>query len=209
MKDIAIYGFGGFGKEVACVIQAINRIEPTWNLIGFFDDGHVEGEENRYGKVLGGMDVVNRYPQKLSVVMAIASPCVLQKLTKEIINPNIIAPNVLFFDWESVVMGQGNVITYGGRVSCGVKFGDFNLLNGCVSLGHDVQMGNYNMLQPEVRVSGESMIGDSNFFGVRSTILQGIKIGNNTCIGAGSVVIRKTKDCMHYFGNPAKLIKEQ
>ena len=82
MKDIAIYGFGGFGREVACVIQAINEIELTWNLIGFFDDGHVEGEENRYGKVLGGIDVVNRYPQKLSVVMAIASPCVLQKLTR-------------------------------------------------------------------------------------------------------------------------------
>ena len=41
MKDIAIYGFGGFGREVACVIQAINEIEPTWNLVGFFDDGHV------------------------------------------------------------------------------------------------------------------------------------------------------------------------
>lgn len=214
MKDIAIYGFGGFGREVACVIQAINEIEPTWNLIGFFDDWHVEGEENRYGKVLGGIDVVNRYPQKLSVVMAIASPCVLQKLTREMVNPNIefpniIAPNVLFFDQESVEMGQGNVITYGGRVSCGVKFGDFNLLNGCVSLGHDVQIGSYNMLQPEVRVSGESIIGDSNFFGVRSIILQGIRIGNNTRIGAGSVVIRKTKDGMLYFGNPAKLMKEQ
>ena len=44
MKDIAIYGFGGFGREVACVIQAINEIEPTWNLIGFFDDGQVVGE---------------------------------------------------------------------------------------------------------------------------------------------------------------------
>ena len=65
------------------------------------------------------------------------------------------------------------------------------------------------MLQPEVRVSGESIIGDSNFFGVRSIILQGIRIGNNPRIGAGSVVIRKTKDGMLYFGNPAKLMKEQ
>ena len=37
MKDIAIYGAGGFGKEVACLIKRINEQEPTWNLIGFFD----------------------------------------------------------------------------------------------------------------------------------------------------------------------------
>ena len=215
MKDIAIYGFGGFGREIACVINAINQVTPTWNFIGYFDDGHSVGEANKYGRVLGNMETVNQYNgSPLAIVMAIASPCVLQKLTREMVNPNIefpniIAPNVLFFDRESVEMGQGNVITYGGRVSCGVKFGDFNLLNGCVSLGHDVQIGSYNMLQPEVRVSGESMIGDSNFFGVRSIILQGIRIGNNTRIGAGSVVIRKTKDGMLYFGNPAKLMKEQ
>lgn len=34
-------------------------------------------------------------------------------------------------------IGQGNVITFGGRVSCGVTIGNFNLMNGCVSLGHD------------------------------------------------------------------------
>ena len=39
MKDIAIYGFGGFGHEVACLIQHINEVEPTWNIVGYFDDG--------------------------------------------------------------------------------------------------------------------------------------------------------------------------
>ena len=40
MKDIAIFGAGGFGREVACLIRIINESasEPKWNLIGFFDD---------------------------------------------------------------------------------------------------------------------------------------------------------------------------
>ena len=38
MKDIAIYGFGGYGREIASIIKCINTIEPTWNIIGFFDD---------------------------------------------------------------------------------------------------------------------------------------------------------------------------
>ena len=40
MKDIAIYGAGGFGREIACLIQMINKSEkkPKWNIVGFFDD---------------------------------------------------------------------------------------------------------------------------------------------------------------------------
>ena len=212
MKDIAIYGFGGFGREITCVISAINEIKATWNLVGYFDDGYEPGTANRYGKVLGNIDTLNQYEQELSIVMAIASPSVLHKLTKAICNPrieypNIIAPNVFFFDPGSVTMGKGNVITFGGRISCGVKIGNFNLMNGCVSLGHDVSIGSYNMLQPETRISGETTIGDSNFFGVRSTVLQGLSIGNEVRIGTGSVIMRRTKDGMTYFGNPAKIIK--
>lgn len=35
MKDIAIFGVGGFGREVLTLIQDINKVEPTWNVIGF------------------------------------------------------------------------------------------------------------------------------------------------------------------------------
>ena len=33
MNDIAIYGAGGFGKEIACLIYWINEVKPQWNLI--------------------------------------------------------------------------------------------------------------------------------------------------------------------------------
>ena len=46
-----------------------------------------------------------------------------------------------------------------------------------------------------------------NFFGVQSVVLQGIKIGNDTRIGANSVIIRKTKDGNLYLGNPATRMK--
>lgn len=82
-------------------------------------------------------------------------------------------------------------------------------MNGCISLGHDVTIGDYNMMQPEVRISGETNIGNANFLGVRCTVLQGLTIGSNVRIGAGSVVMRKTKDGMSYFGNPAKMMKIQ
>lgn len=213
MKDIAIYGFGGFGREIASIIYSINRIEQQWNIIGFFDDGVPVGTANKYGRVLGGIQVLNAWHTDLNVVFAIASPAILQKLTSAIHNPNvsfpnIIAPTVLYFDADNVKMGQGNVLCHSCRVSCDVSLGNFNLLNGAVSLGHDVVLGSYNMLQPETRISGEATVGDANFFGVRSLVLQRLKIGNNTRIGTGSVIMRNTKDGMTYFGNPAKILKD-
>lgn len=211
MKDIAIYGFGGFGREIACVIEAINQESPTWNIVGYFDDGHAVGDANRYGKVIGGINELNAYPRKLALVFAIASPGAVRALYSKIDNPdisfpNIIAPNVFFFDRNSVEFGMGNVITFNGRISCEVKLGNFNLINGCISIGHDVTIGNFNMMQPEVRISGETNIGDLNYFGVRSLILQGLKVGNNIKVGAASVIMRNTKDNMTYFGNPAKIL---
>ena len=64
MKDIAIYGAGGFGREVACLIRIINESldEPRWKVIGFFDDNpDLKGTKNEYGTVLGGRDELNKW----------------------------------------------------------------------------------------------------------------------------------------------------
>jgi serine acetyltransferase len=57
---------------------------------------------------------------------------------------------------------------------------------------------------PLVRVSGEAQVGNMNFFGIGAIILQQIRIGNNTRLGAGSILMSKTKDGYLYIGNPAK-----
>lgn len=212
MKDIAIYGFGGFGREIACLIKMINQIKPTWNLVGFFDDSVEAGTKNRFGSVLGGFEKMNTWGKPLNVVMAIASSAVLKSITQRVNNdmisfPNLIAPNTIIFDEESLKMGKGNVVFFGCRISCDVEIGDFNLANGAVSFGHDVSIGSYNVLSPSTRLSGNCSVGDENFFGVYSTLLQGVKVGNNVRIGAGSIVIRKTRDNSLYMGNPAKLVK--
>ena len=59
MKDIAIYGAGGFGRETACLLREINEVAPTWNFIGFFDDGLPAGTRNHQGETLGGIDALN------------------------------------------------------------------------------------------------------------------------------------------------------
>jgi sugar O-acyltransferase (sialic acid O-acetyltransferase NeuD family) len=211
-NDLAIYGFGGFGREVAAMIQQINQQNPTWNLVGFFDDGFAIGTNNKYGKVLGGIQELNKYSEPLNVIFAIANPITLKHIYLKITNsnivfPNIYAPNVNCFDKDTMQIGKGNLIFYGCRISTDVKIGDFNLMNGAVSVGHDVTIGSFNVFGPSVRISGECSVGDENFFGVNSVVLQGNLVGNNTRIGAGAVVMRNTKDDQLYMGNPAIKVK--
>lgn len=214
MKPILIYGAGGFGKEVACLINEINEIEPTWDILGYIDDGLNPGTEIKYGSVLGGLDYLNQYPSEIAVVFSIANAIILEKVVYKILNPlvyfpNIVSPGVKFYDAPSFQIGRGNVISNGCRFSCDIILGDFNLFNGFVALGHDVNIGNFNIFSPSARLSGSVLVGDKNFFGVNSIVLQGIKIGNNTKVGVMSVLMKDTKDGYLYFGNPARKLTEQ
>ncbi|MFC2450784.1 MAG: hypothetical protein ACFNQA_05460 [Flavobacteriaceae bacterium] len=95
MKKIAIIGAGGFGREVVCLINAINEKSKEWDFIGFFDDVKDIGYENEYGKVLGRIKDLNSYPESLAVVVAIAKPSAIEVIVKSINSPNIYFPNLI------------------------------------------------------------------------------------------------------------------
>lgn len=211
MKDIAIFGAGGFGREIACLLKRINGNNPCWNLVGFIDDGLPPGKKNEYGVVLGGIEYLNAGSKPLSVAMAIGKPQTVKKIIESVINPlidfpNLIAPDVIFMDKNNVSLGRGNIFCTGCLISCNTHIGDFNTFNDYVSIGHDTTIGNYNAFMTATRVSGIVTIGDCNFFGVNSCMVQGVKIGNNTTIAAGSALMRRTKDGYTYIGVPANAL---
>lgn len=210
MKNIAIFGAGGFGREVACHIRRINEKKATWKMIGFFDDSVTEGTPvSHYGSILGGIAALNRWDEDLDVVLAIGDERIRRKIFQKINNPNIHYPNIIvpgirFNDVETFHIGMGNIINSDCAFSCDVALGDFNIFNGSVVLGHDVSVGSFNTFMPAVRISGCVIIEEDNFFGVGSIVLQNINIGKNVRLSAGSVMIRNPKDGFLYVGNPAK-----
>lgn len=209
---IAIFGAGGLGREISCLLKLLDSEKKSWDMIGFFDDGVRKGSQNEYGAVLGGMDELNAWTEKLALAIAIGDPKSIYSVVGRISNPkitfpNIISPDLLMHDQESFKSGKGNIIAAKCIISCNVKMGDFNLLNGNVIVGHDAVIGSYNAIMPSVNISGEVEIGDCNFLGVSSSVLQRVKVGNRVRISAGSVVIRKTQDDSMYLGNPAMKLK--
>ena len=214
MKDIAIYGAGGFGREIFCYIRRINAVENVWNPVGFFDDGMKKGEPTNYGPILGGIDELNSWTTPLAIVIAIATPKTIESLVSKITNPlvefpNIIDPSVTFLDKDSVKMGRGNVIGANSLLACNVELGDFNLINWYVQIGHESSLGQVNVVMPNVNISGGVTIGEQNLFGVKSTLLQYIKIGTHVTVGAGSVLLSDAVDNVTYYGNPARIIHKE
>lgn len=212
VKRIAIYGAGGLGREVAGGIRRINNNSKgeKWELVGFYDDRLEPGTQvSHYGKVLGGMDDLNKLEEPLALAIAVGNPATRKLLFERIINPNITFPNLIapsfkILDPETFKIGRGNIIQDNCSTTCDVTIGDFNVLNGSDVLGHDDNIGNFNVIMPGVHLSGEVKIGDCNLLGVNSVVLQQIKIGNNVTLGAGSVLMTKPKDGYTYIGTPAK-----
>lgn len=213
MKDIAIYGAGGLGREVKWLIDEINKEKPTWNFIGFFDDGvKKENLNSKYGKVLGGIKDVNAWAAPLDVVLAFGKPATISLIRSKIINtkitfPNIIAPTVSISNKETFSIGEGNIIASACSFSIDNRIGSFNLFNGHTATGHDVEIGNCNVIMPGARISGEVFIGNENLIGADSFIVQGLRIGNNVTLSPLSALLTKPKEGKTYIGNPAKVFK--
>lgn len=210
---IAVFGAGGMGREVACLIQEINAAgtaEP-WQFVGFYDDNPTLKSVPQ-GAILGNLEALNAVVEPLAVVLALGTPKALRAVREHLTNPllsfpNLISPRAHFIERESVKMGCGNVIQPGIEISFEVNLGDFNICNVSMTLGHEAKIGSYNVFLMGTRLAGNVEIGNNNLFGTNSFVHQGVKIGDNVTIGACSAVLHSTQNNATYLGVPAKILK--
>src|SRR5688500_6279384 len=92
LKKIAIFGAGGFGREVAMLIEQINQKQNTWEIMGFYDDGVAIGEELYGYQVLGSIQQLNDQQEELYVVFALGDPKIKKKVISKIQNTNLQYP---------------------------------------------------------------------------------------------------------------------
>ena len=163
MKDLIIFGAGGFGREVASMVKRINRVKETWNLLGFVDDDsrlHPAGTKNEYGPILGDSTWLNSQKTPVCVSIAIGNPFAIQKIVERLTNPllefpNLVAAEASILDEDNFVMGRGNILCSFTSMSCHVQLGDFNVFNNRCSVGHDTVVGDFNTFMTATRVSGD------------------------------------------------------
>lgn len=210
MKDLYIIGAGGFGREVAWIVERINSIKPTWNLKGFIDDnetlwGSTEGEYH----VFGGCEYLSAL-EDVYAVCAVGSSNVRKKIIEKLKDTSVkfatlVDPSVLYSN--SVKIGEGAIVCAGTIITVDVNIGDHVIVNLDCTIGHDAVIDDFVTIYPSVNISGNVLIGECSELGTGTQIIQGKKVISNTIIGAGAIVV---KDCLEsgtYVGSPAKKIK--
>jgi serine acetyltransferase len=122
---------------------------------------------------------------------------------------------------------QKTILWVEGKLSIGNNLGlscSAIICNHEISIGHNVTIGgntviydtDFHSLDPSLRVSktkdkasakwAKVSIGNQVFIGAHSTILKGVTIGDNSVIGACSVVTKNIPSNEIWGGNPAKYL---
>ncbi len=210
MKNIAIFGAGGFGREVAMLINQINKIDIKWNFIGFFDDGIAQSTTINDSLVIGGIDELNNYENDLEIVFAIGVPNTKEKIFNSLKNPRItyptlIHPNVQIGEYNKI--GDGCIITAGNIITVNTRIGNHVILNLGCTVGHDTVIDDFCSFMPSVNISGEVNISKNVYVGTGAKIINLVDIGENSIIGAGAVVSKSLPANCTAVGVPAKVVK--
>jgi len=212
LKDIAIFGVGGFGREVLALIKDINKVTPTYNIVGFFDDGYEKGIRVNGYLNLGKTEDLNQWETPISLAVSIGSPVIkkkiLDKITNPLVNyPTLIHPLAWIGDKEFVEIGNGCIICAGTFITTNIKIEDFVILNLGCTIGHDTVIKKYAAFMPSVNISGEVTIGKGVYVGTGAKIINQLEIGEYTIVGAGAVVSKTLPAKCTAVGVPAKPIK--
>ena len=207
---VVVIGAGGFGRQVPWILSdmcAANHAD-LW-LRGFADDsGGLETPEGY--TILGTIDEVLAREDGLTVVCAVGDPRVRSRLIDRCVNRGarfvtLVHPSVLRPD--RVVFGEACVVCAGTIFSTNVTVGRGVVVNFGCRIGHDVRVEDLASIMPNVSIGGETVIGEGAFLGIGATIVNRVKVGAWSVIGAGSVVIDDVPSNTVVAGVPSRVIR--
>lgn len=209
MKDICIVGAGGFGREVLWLIQRINERKKCFHILGFVDDHTPAGTECDGYPVLGSCEELFNM-QEVWVVVAVGAA----KIRRQIVERLSVAENIRFATLvdpsvmlsDRVTIGEGTIICAGTILTVDIQIGKHVILNLDCTVGHDAVLGDFTTVYPSANISGCVTIGACTELGTGMQIIQGKTIGEESIIGAGTVVIRDIPAGSKAVGNPARIL---
>ena len=211
-SPLAIYGAGGFAREVAWLAESCVSAGAPDDPVCFIDDdiGH-------HGEVLNGLPVLSlaaareRFPGA-RVVAGIGEPHVRERLITKARAAGfdfatLVHPDVARSRWIDI--GPGTVICAGNILTTNITLGEHVQINLDCTIGHDAVIDDFATLAPGVHVSGWVRIGRRAYIGTGANIINGtaaqpLIIGEDAVVGAGACVVKPVPPGVTVVGVPAK-----
>lgn len=199
MQKLAIYGAGGFGREVASM-----ALRAGFSEIVFVSQDSADP--------IFGFDVI--HPDALSgseqICIAIGDGATRQRLADDFSEDRLAS-----------VIAATAVIGHDTHIGPGAIFSDFTMVTASARIGrqfhcniysyvaHDCEIGDFVTFAPKVCCNGNVHIGDFAYIGTGAVIKQGVpgkplRIGAGAVVGMGAVVTKDVPDGAVVVGNPAR-----
>lgn len=213
MKRIILIGGGNQCHYTADIINK----EGKYVIIGVIDSVHEIGSEVFGYKVLGRQEdlkeLINEYNIEGGVISIgdnwaryyVSSQ--IKKLVPSFNFVNAIHPSVVI--GENVDMGEGVVAMAGCIINPKSKIGNFTFFATGAQVEHDCTIGNYASISAGSVTGGYVELGDFAAITLGVTVFDRTKIGENSVVGAGSLVIKDLPDNVLAYGNPCTIIRDR
>ena len=210
-RRLAIFGAGGLGREVLVLLRQLNALSPIWDLVGFYDDQPPATDLIHGLRYLGTAADLNATPEPLAVAVAVGSSAsraaVVARLTSPQLHfPTLIHPGVSTESFQHLQIGAGSIITQGCILTTDIRLGRHVLLNLGCTVGHDAVLDDFCSLMPHANVGGGAHLEAGVYLGTNATVLQQVRIGARTVLGAGAVAIRDLPAGCTAVGVPARVV---
>jgi sugar O-acyltransferase (sialic acid O-acetyltransferase NeuD family) len=211
-QQVAIYGGGGFAREVAWLIESCNADNHLYDVVCFIDDNQI-----LHGTALNEIPVMSlesawQHFPAAKVVGGIGSPQTRESLMRRAAATGfgfttIVHPRAERSRW--IEIGIGTVICAGNILTTNIVLGQHVQINLDCTVGHDVVMNDYTTLAPGVHVSGWVHFGKRVYVGTGANIINGTRehpltIGDDAVVGAGACVTKSVAPGITVVGVPAK-----
>jgi sugar O-acyltransferase (sialic acid O-acetyltransferase NeuD family) len=109
---------------------------------------------------------------------------------------------------RDATLGDNLIVMPGAVIEPGVTLGANNVIWSNATLCHDSHIGDHNFIAANATLGGNVTIGARNFIGFSAVVMQGRRIGDDTLIGAQTLVNCDTQNLSAYVGTPARQMRE-
>jgi len=196
MSSIYIYGASGHGLVVEDMARLLG-----YNKIIYIDDG-----ENEHSS-LDDLDVDFSIP----IAFGIGDNTIREKLFKKVEEKGLLIVSLIHPSAsiaQNVFIKKGTVVMANVVVNTGSTIGKGVILNSSSVIEHENYIDNFVHISPNVALAGNVRVEYKTHIGIGSSVIQSITIGQNTILGAGSVVVKDIPNSVIAYGNPCKVIRK-
>ncbi|HKE98095.1 MAG TPA: acetyltransferase [Actinomycetes bacterium] len=211
--ELVLVGAGGFARETAEAVRAVNARAPTWELLGFVDDDPRLGGTRVDGlPVLGPLTELRQLPHAQVVVctghpgnyfsrkLLVGRLALAPERFATVVHPTSVLP-------PAVRVGGGSVLLAGVVATTAVSIGAHVAVMPGVVLTHDDVVEDYATLAAGVRLAGGVRVGQGAYVGAGVLVRERRTVGAWSLVGMGAVVLDDVPPAEVRAGVPARRLR--